>query len=158
LEITYGSALAPAGYRKVTLPDGGQAELNRGCGKLPSFLWYHIGAGRGDPIVEIILVHEDGAEREGYEKIPRNILKGSGQSAYIYIRRGVDVDPIGDIRVLYGSNPPDDGFERVEPSVIPTGDPVFLTVKHVSRGTIPAAVLFGTSDSSFSLLLLQTAL
>jgi hypothetical protein len=113
LEITYGSALAPAGYRKVTLPDGGQAELNRGCGKLSSFLWYHIGAGRGDPIVEIILVHEDGVEREGYEKIPRNILKGSGQSAYIYIRRGVDVDPIGDIRVLYGSNAPGESLNSL---------------------------------------------
>lgn len=104
LEITYGGALAPAGYRKVTLPDGGQAELNRNFGKLGSFLWCHVGAGRGDPILEIALVHEEGVEMEGYEKISRNILKGSGQCAYIYIRRGLDADPIGDIRILYGAD------------------------------------------------------
>jgi hypothetical protein len=115
LEITYGSALAPPGYRKVSLPDGGQAELNRGSGKSPSFLWYHVGAGRGDPVVEIILVHEDGIERPGFEKIPRNILKGSGQSAFIYVRRGVDLDPIGDIRIVYGTDLPGDFFRSLHP-------------------------------------------
>ncbi len=114
LEITYGSSLAPAGYHKVTLPDGGQAELNRGQSSPSlSFLWYSESAGKGEPIVDIRISHEEGKEKDkesefnGYERIPRNILKGSGNSvAYLYIKRSNDVDPIGGIRILYGSQTP----------------------------------------------------
>lgn len=109
LEITYGTSLAPPGYHKITLLDGGQAELNRSYCKLNSFLWYHDGVGRGDPIIDIKIIHEDNNNNnnndnlEGYEKINRNILKGSNQSAYFYIKRGIEVDPIGDIRLVYGT-------------------------------------------------------
>jgi hypothetical protein len=90
----------------LTLLDGGQAELNRGSGKSPSFLWYYDGAGRGDPIVELLIEYEESIEHPGYEKLGRNILKGMAQGAYIYFKRGVDVDPIGELRLLYDSTTP----------------------------------------------------
>lgn len=102
------------------MPDGGKAELNRGNGTTPSFLWYHDGPGKGDPIVDLIISHSESSQAEttpptsptpsvpdGYEKLNKNILKGgpSKHVAYIYFKRGKDKDPISELRLLYNDDP-----------------------------------------------------
>jgi hypothetical protein len=124
------------GFHKITLPDGGKAELNRGSGKSPSFLWYHDGAGRGDPIVELMVVHGDSTEMApNFEKVTRDMLKGSSESAYLAFRRSRDVDPIGEIRILYGAGEPDEGFVKITPAILGEGDTaVFIACKYISKG------------------------
>ena len=123
------------GFHKITLPDGGTAELNRGSGKSPSFLWYHDGAGRGDPIVEIKVIHGEDAVPEGFEKVSRDMLKGSSESAYLTFRRSKEIDPIGEIRIVYGDKEADSDFTKIEPAIVGEGDSaVFLSIKYGSKG------------------------
>lgn len=100
-EVTYGSSLAPNKFRKVSLDDGGLAELNRGICSTASFLWY---SNQDDflPIVEIVVIHNDEVPT-GFEKLNRNILQGNG-TAYVCFRRSSIEDPIYSIRVSYGDS------------------------------------------------------
>jgi hypothetical protein len=88
--------------------------------------------------------------------VQRSILKGGEQQAYICFRRGQDEDPIGAIRVLYGEDHPgightqtnmrsltscpfvcvEQGFEKLDKCLLPTGSDVFLAFKRVSKGTL----------------------
>ena len=94
------------------------AELNRGLTGPSSFIWYHTNPARGDPIVELNIVHDGESCPEEFEMIARDMLQGSEQSAYLCFRRSKDVDPINEIRILYNeSSPPDDSFSLVVPPV-----------------------------------------
>ena len=101
LEITYGTSLAPAGFRKISLQDGGQAELNRGLAEVPIFLWYTHNDSKL-PISEVKLLLDDEVCPEGFEKISRNVLKGSG-TAYFCIRRQSVPDElvVSNLAILY---------------------------------------------------------
>ena len=55
---------------------------------------------------------------EGFEKIARDMLLGSEQCAFLFIRRSKAVDPIGEIRLLYSDEgQPDAGFTRLLPPI-----------------------------------------
>ena len=92
--ITYGSSLAPSGYHKLSLPDGGIADLNRGCGgDTPSFLWYSKNNinevdGKASYICDLIICTDESSYPDGFEVVPMNILKGNKQNkAFICIRK-----------------------------------------------------------------------
>jgi hypothetical protein len=117
------------------------AELNRGVGisSSPSFLWYHDSPSRGDPIVELKILHIEGSLcPEGFEKIPRNMLPGSDQFAYLFIRRSKEVDPIDKIRLIFNDDSaPNAGFTRILPPVhrdIAASTSVSLSISTVSKG------------------------
>ena len=101
LEITYGSSLAPSGFRKLTQADGGQAELNRGFGDVPAFLWFAISPDKL-PISELLILYDDEVGPVGFEKLNRNILKGFG-SLYLWYRRKVNEKDqfISKLRIAY---------------------------------------------------------
>jgi hypothetical protein len=132
------------------------AELNRGVGEGLSFLWYHDSPSRGNPIVELKILNSEEECPEGFEKIPRNMLLGSDQCAFLFIRRCKAVDPIGEIRILYGDeSKADDGFTRIFPPVYggsAGSKSVSLTVSTVSKGTLiyfALSLIFWTDDFIF---------
>lgn len=130
------------------------AELNRGVANSPSYLWCHHSPTRGDPIVELMVVTvttnltSEGKEEDNndncpkkFEKNPRNMLYGSDKCAYLCFRRSKDVDPIGQLRVLYGDNSqPDEGFTRLGTPVYsgttdsPDISSIYLSYATVSKG------------------------
>ncbi|CAM9113487.1 unnamed protein product [Discosporangium mesarthrocarpum] len=88
-DVTYGNALAPAGFHRVTTKDGGAANLNGKSSSLQSFLWTHEGAHRGDPIVQLCVTHDEDAAPQGFERVSRDLIKGgtSGRKAYLWLQR-----------------------------------------------------------------------
>ena len=80
--------------------------MNRGAGGPLCFLWYHESDGRGDPISEIAILHDDETVPPNFTKISRNILKGTGRASYICFRRDKDVDPIANVRIIYDNQSP----------------------------------------------------
>ena len=102
--VAYGASLAPSGFHRLTLPDGGQAELNKGCGGASTFLWYSNKTDKS-PICDIILLFDEDACPNGFEKLSRNILNdckptptsidssvGHDRSVYLCIKRRGDND------------------------------------------------------------------
>lgn len=132
LDVTYGGALAPPGFHRITHKNGGSGELNHGSAGSPSFLWYHEGANKGAPIVEIVVLHDDEPVPEGFQKISRNLLKGVDQQAYLAVRRSTDVDPIGKIHILFQDDEPAEGFEKLPRSLNPASK-VYLGIQRVSK-------------------------
>ena len=101
LEITYGSSLAPSGFRKLTQSDGGQAELNRGYGDVSAFLWFSTNSDKL-PISELLIRCDDEEGPEGFEKLNRNILKGFGCLNIWYRRKASEKDmQIHKLRIAY---------------------------------------------------------
>ena len=85
--------------------------------------------------MEIVILHGDVEPSVGFEKVARDVLKGSEQSAYIAFRRSKDVDPIGEIRIIYGNAEPDAGFQKVDPPIYGHGnDAVSLACRWISKG------------------------
>ena len=102
LDITYGAALAPSGFHRVTQLSGEAAELNKGTGGSSSYLWWRESDGRLEPIVEIMLVERDDDVPAGFERVPRNIHTVPGINRFVCFRRGKEQPPLNDIAVVYG--------------------------------------------------------
>lgn len=102
---------------------------------------------------------------EGFEKIPRNMLFGSEHKAFLIIRRGKNVDPVGEIRIVYSDDmQPDEGFTRVIPPIYSdaasSSKSISLSFSTVSKGRKPtimqhfnfsSAPLYTTFPCSLSL-------
>ena len=85
------------GFHKVTGLDKGVAETNRGLAGPPSYLWIRESSTTLDPIVELKIIKDSTSDlSEGFERLNRNLLKGSETDcAYICFRRGRSEDAIG---------------------------------------------------------------
>jgi ubiquitin C-terminal hydrolase len=94
--VTYGSALAPSGYHRVTRPGGGGAELRplEHDGRACSSLWYRDSPGGSSeeqgPIVDICILYGEEETPVGWEKVDRDISKGGEQSSFLCFRRASD--------------------------------------------------------------------
>lgn len=68
------------------------AEINRGLPGAPSYLWCKEDAHGVDPIVEIRILKGESEDLipSSFEKLPKNLLKGSGKSAFLCYRRSKD--------------------------------------------------------------------
>ncbi len=101
--------------------------------------------------MDIKIIHNESETPDGFEKINKNILKGSKQIAYLCFRRSKDFDAISDIRILYNGIAPglylyrlifivisqsDAEFEKLEPSIVPlpSENQIHLSVKRISKG------------------------
>lgn len=102
LDITYGAALAPSGFHRVTQLSGESAELNKGAAGSSSYLWWREGDGRLDPIVDIMLVEREEDVPAGFERVPRNIYTVAGKSSFVCFQRDKEKQPLDDIAVVYG--------------------------------------------------------
>lgn len=122
------------------------AELNRGVSNSSSFLWYHDSPTRGDPIVELKIVNNEEECPNDFEKIPRNMLHGSDQTAFLIIRRGTESDPIGEIRLVYTDDKqPDEGFSRLLPPVYSDAsgsNSISLSFSTVSKGIVAHVLIY----------------
>eukprot|EP00903_Cladosiphon_okamuranus_P019913 g18301.t2 len=131
-DVTYGSALAPAGFHRITTRLGGTANLNTTSSSQQSFLWTHEGLSRGNPVVQVSVTYDDEPGPEGFERVSRDLAKGgtSGRRAFLWLKRhaqqrptttnvhGVEggeihavegdggVMPIGEVVVAFGSSDP----------------------------------------------------
>eukprot|EP00752_Nemacystus_decipiens_P004045 g3704.t1 len=131
-DVTYGSALAPAGFHRITTRLGGTANLNTTSSSQQSFLWTHEGLSRGNPVVQVSVTYDDEPGPEGFERVSRDLAKGgtSGRKAFLWLKRhaqqrptttnldGVEgkipaaeeedagVMPIGEVVVAFGSSDP----------------------------------------------------
>ncbi|CAN0123012.1 unnamed protein product, partial [Ectocarpus fasciculatus] len=85
----YGSALAPAGFHRITTRVGGSANLNTTASSQQSFLWTHEGLSRGNPVVQIRVTYDDEPGPEGFERVSRDLAKGgtSGRKAFLWLKR-----------------------------------------------------------------------
>lgn len=165
-EVTYGPALAPAGFHRVTKADGGTADLSKGSGKegqsASSFLWYHDSAGRGESILNVKVLHDEEPLEAGWEKVNRPLVKGSTPSSYLCIQRSEastamdtdepaaepEVQPIGEVVVAFGEDvpPSDAGGKTVaeewvkvdRPLALGDGSGVFLWYRRTQPGEAPA--------------------
>ncbi|CBJ30122.1 conserved unknown protein [Ectocarpus siliculosus] len=88
-DVTYGSALAPAGFHRTTTRVGGSANLNTTASSQQSFLWTHEGLSRGNPVVQVSVTYDDEPGPEGFERVSRDLAKGgtSGRKAFLWLKR-----------------------------------------------------------------------
>lgn len=110
-DISYGGALAPVGFHRMTQKDGSPAELNKGCSGASSYLWYHTGDNQGDPIVELLLIDVSEDTPEGFERMNRTFMKNGRSGKVLCFRRSTEVDPIGSVTLVFSnSNSPEEGI------------------------------------------------
>jgi len=135
-DLTYGAALAPSGYHRVTTVNGGSASIVKD-GPTQVYLWHENG-GVSKPITEVKVVYGTEEIPEGFEKCPRDMAKGTGFSSFLCWDRGEEKDPLGeDLCIAYGEENPGEDYEKVERSLIPegAGEPVFLYFKRTKETT-----------------------
>eukprot|EP00953_Heterococcus_sp_UTEX-ZZ885_P018016 10072-Heterococcus_DN1.PRE.1 len=162
-DVTYGTALAPAGYHRVTLQDGGSANLSKhelSSSKL-SFLWYSDSPGKSGPVIEVTVLYDDEPVPAGWDKVPRALAKGGARSAFLCCRRGTTAAagepdaavedsktadeplPLGEVLIAYDNSvpapdAPDKGraepWEKLDRSLDPVGQNVHLWWRRVSAG------------------------
>ena len=83
--VTYGESMAPPGYHRVTRDDVG-VDLNKLTGGPPTYLW--LQEQRGLPyIVDIDIVYGDSEPPEGFEKMGKNLTRGTGSKAFLCFRK-----------------------------------------------------------------------
>lgn len=162
-EVTYGEALAPAGFRRCTRPDKEKsANVNTGSGRAgQTYLWIHRGAQRGTPVVAVDVIYNDEPVPRGFERVARDMCKGSGRSSYLCFRRqrvaqaqqlqqdeeedqgkeeedergqalAVDEQPLAEVVLAAGYEDPGPGFVRLDKPLSCKGEsPLFLCYKRV---------------------------
>ncbi len=52
-----------------------------------AYLWFHRGPQRGAPVVAVDVIHNDEPVPPGFERVARDMCKGSSRSAYLCFRR-----------------------------------------------------------------------
>ncbi|CAM9265373.1 unnamed protein product [Chrysoparadoxa australica] len=129
-DVTYGAALAPPAFHRITTCDGGSANLNAGAGSgaLQTFLWYQKDG--ESPVVDVQVVHDDEPTPPGFERVARDLAKGSDSEHSIYLcfkcsgsrlaSNGTGLAPIGEVVIAYGlDKPPGTGWESMKGSLAP---------------------------------------
>jgi hypothetical protein len=118
----------------VTAVDLGVAECNKGLAGSRSYLWTRDSSTTLDPIVELKIIKDSTAESPaGFERLNRNLLKGSEMEAYICFRRGRDEDPIGSLFVFYNNSCPEALEAVLEPVHVAGDESIKLCFKRVPR-------------------------
>ncbi|CAM9482017.1 unnamed protein product [Scytosiphon promiscuus] len=126
-DVTYGSALAPAGFHRITTRVGGSANLNTTSSSQQSFLWTHEGLSRGNPVIKVSVTYDDEPGPEGFERVSRDLAKGgtSGRKAFLWLKRHAHQRP--KTKTGAGSPQPtsEDGTEKErEDGVLPISEVV----------------------------------
>ncbi|KAG5186083.1 hypothetical protein JKP88DRAFT_310040, partial [Tribonema minus] len=90
-DVTFGSALAAAGYHRTTLHDGGTANINRSNDKQgvssQSFLWYCDVPSKLGPVVDVQVLYDDEPTPPGWEKVPRSMVVSDKRSSHLCLKR-----------------------------------------------------------------------
>eukprot|EP00937_MAST-01D_sp_MAST-1D-sp2_P002109 g2109.t1 len=84
--VTYGDSMAPPGYHRITGDSKMGVDVNKLAGGPPTYLW--LREEKGAPaITGIDIVYEDEEAPEGFEKLAKNLARGSGTRAYLCTRK-----------------------------------------------------------------------
>ncbi|CAK4716309.1 hypothetical protein LEN26_020380 [Aphanomyces euteiches] len=100
-EVTYGQALAPPGFRRVTNPQGAAAEIAP-----DTYLWYKTHTSRSETDAAILSIRIDTQDTVGFETFPKPILRSSPDAydpIYLLYSSTTDVDgllPIKELKII----------------------------------------------------------
>ena len=118
LELSYGSALLPAPFKRWA-PSGGALNLNP-LGSTPVFLWTRSG-GDDPPIVDVAIVYDEEPAPAGYKRVTKSLCPGAPakEGAFLVYRCADDDGAAGlpvvvSVAVVAGEESPGEAARAIQ--------------------------------------------